>query len=73
MSRVAQYAHCRCGHNFIKLEANEGLEPSPEEEVCLIENHPRNEERSEEANYRSSNGAVTMMTAISAVKMQSTI
>src|SRR6185312_7399183 len=57
--QMAHHTHGRCGHHFVELEANECLEPSPEYEVGLVENDPRNEDWSNEPNYGCSNCPVS--------------
>ena len=55
---MAHYAHGRRRHNFVELETKERTKPSPEEEVGLVEDHPRDEDRTDQADHRRSDGTV---------------
>src|ERR1035441_3535178 len=56
--KVADDAHSCCRNHFVKLESNKCLEPTPEQEVSLIKNHPRNEYWTKQSNNRCSDCAV---------------
>ena len=55
---MAHDAHGCCGDNLVELEAQKCLEPSPEQEVCFIEDHPRDEDRAEQADDRRTDGSI---------------
>ena len=55
---MAHDAHGRGGNDLVKLKAKKSLEPSPEEEVGLVEDHPRDEYWTEKADDRCADGAV---------------
>ena len=55
---MAHHAHRRSGYNLIEFESEKGLQPSPEEEVGLIEDHQRDEHGAKQANDRRADRAI---------------
>ena len=56
--QMAHHAHRRGSNNLVELKTEKRFEPSPEEKISFVEDHPRDEYRSEEANDRCADCAV---------------
>src|SRR5260370_27572894 len=56
--QMAENTHGRCSNDFVEREAQIRFEPSPEQELQLVEDEERNKDRPKNPNDRAGQGTI---------------